>query len=156
MNRASKSFPGIDTEVWKLLAIYEPWVFKPVAHVENYISKVVRMYPLKRNARHKIFLTFICLRWSYILYDLGSRTIRSWRQNSVRCFSQCWTCNALRNRVCGGACCGRNGGRDIIINAIRWGAWCYSIVLNACRVTSMADTGIDAVKKQMNAEYAKQ
>jgi tellurite resistance protein len=29
-------------------------------------------------------------------------------------------------------------------------------VLNACRVTSMADTGIDDVKKQRNAEYAKQ
>jgi hypothetical protein len=32
------------------------------------------------------------------------------------------------------------------INAIRWTAWYYSIVLNACRVTSMADTGTDAVK----------
>jgi hypothetical protein len=44
-------------------------------------------------------------------------------------------------------CCGRSGGREIIINAIWWGAWYYSIVLNPCRVTSMADTGIDAVKK---------
>jgi hypothetical protein len=91
-------------------------------------------------------LTFICLRRSYISYDLESRTVRSWRQNSVRCFSQCWPGNALRNRMCGGACCGRGGGREIIINAIRWGAWYYSIVLNACYVTSMADTGIDAVK----------
>jgi hypothetical protein len=29
-------------------------------------------------------------------------------------------------------------------------------VLNACRVTSIADTGIDDVKKQRNAEYAEQ
>jgi hypothetical protein len=49
--------------------------------------------------------------------------------------------------VCVGACYGRSGGREIIINAIRGGAWYYSIVLNACRVTSMADTGINAVKK---------
>jgi hypothetical protein len=34
--------------------------------------------------------------------------------------------------------------------------WYYSIVLNACRVTSMADTGIDDVKKQRNAKHAKQ
>jgi hypothetical protein len=36
---------------------------------------------------------------------------------------------------------GRSGGSEImIVNAIiRWGAWYYSIVLNACRVTSMAD-----------------
>jgi hypothetical protein len=92
------------------------------------------------------FLTFICLRWSYIPYDLASRTVRSWRQNSVLCFSQCWPWNALRNRMFGGACCGKSGGREIIINAVRWGAWYYSIMLNACRVTSMADTGIDAVK----------
>jgi hypothetical protein len=58
--------------------------------------------------------------------------------------------------VCVSACCERSGGREIIINAIRWGACYYSIVLNACRVTSMGDTGIDAVKKQRNAEYAKQ
>jgi hypothetical protein len=100
-------------------------------------------------------LTFICLRRSYISYELASRTVRSWRQNSVRCFSQCWPWNALRNRMCCGACCGRSGRREII-NAIRWGAWYYSIMLNACHVTSMADTGIDAVKKQRNAEYSKQ
>jgi hypothetical protein len=46
-------------------------------------------------------LTFICLRRSYISYNLGSRTVRSWRRNSVRCFSQCWPWNALRNRTCG-------------------------------------------------------
>jgi hypothetical protein len=32
----------------------------------------------------------------------------------------------------------------------------YSIMLNAHRVTSMADTDIDAVRKQKKAEYAKQ
>jgi hypothetical protein len=41
-------------------------------------------------------------------------------------------------------------------NAIRCGACYYSIVLNAHRVTSMADTDIDAVRKQKKAEYAKQ
>jgi hypothetical protein len=34
--------------------------------------------------------------------------------------------------------------------AIRCGACYYSIVLNAHRVTSMADTDIDAVKKKRN------
>jgi hypothetical protein len=36
------------------------------------------------------------------------------------------------------------------------GACYYSIVLNAHRVTSMADTDIDAVKKRKNAERIKQ
>jgi hypothetical protein len=40
--------------------------------------------------------------------------------------------------------------------AIRSGTCYYSIVLNAHRVTSMADTDIDAVRKQKKAEYAKQ
>jgi hypothetical protein len=40
--------------------------------------------------------------------------------------------------------------------AIRCGACYYSIVVNAHRVTSMADTDIDAVRKQKKAEYAKQ
>jgi hypothetical protein len=40
--------------------------------------------------------------------------------------------------------------------AIRSGACYYIIVLNAHRFTSMADTNIDAVRKQKNAEYAKQ
>jgi hypothetical protein len=40
--------------------------------------------------------------------------------------------------------------------AIRCGACYYSIVLNAHRVTSMADTDIDAVKKRNNAECKKQ
>jgi hypothetical protein len=40
--------------------------------------------------------------------------------------------------------------------AIRCDACYYSIVLNALRVTSMADTDIDAVRKQRKAEYAKQ
>jgi hypothetical protein len=39
--------------------------------------------------------------------------------------------------------------------AIRCGACSYSIVLNAHRVTNMADTDIDAVKKRNNAERQK-
>jgi hypothetical protein len=39
--------------------------------------------------------------------------------------------------------------------AIRCGACYYSIVLNAHRITSMADTDIDAVKKRNNAERKK-
>jgi hypothetical protein len=37
--------------------------------------------------------------------------------------------------------------------AIRCDACYYSIVVNAHRVTSMADTDIDAVRKQKKAEY---
>jgi 1-aminocyclopropane-1-carboxylate deaminase/D-cysteine desulfhydrase-like pyridoxal-dependent ACC family enzyme len=40
--------------------------------------------------------------------------------------------------------------------AIKCGAFNFSIVLNAHRVTSMADTDIDAVRKQKKAEYDKQ
>jgi hypothetical protein len=40
--------------------------------------------------------------------------------------------------------------------AIKCGAFNYSIVTNAHRVTSMADTDIDAIRKQKKAEYAKQ
>jgi hypothetical protein len=40
--------------------------------------------------------------------------------------------------------------------AIRCGVCYYSIVLNAHRVTSMADTDTDAVRKQKKAEYDKQ
>jgi hypothetical protein len=40
--------------------------------------------------------------------------------------------------------------------AIRCGACYYSIVLNAHRITSMADTDIDAVKKRNNSEGKKQ
>jgi hypothetical protein len=39
--------------------------------------------------------------------------------------------------------------------AIKCGAFNYSIVVNAHRVTSMADTDIDAVRKQRKAEYDK-
>jgi hypothetical protein len=39
--------------------------------------------------------------------------------------------------------------------AIKCGAFNYSIVVNAHRVTSMADTDIDAVRKQKKAEYDK-
>jgi hypothetical protein len=40
--------------------------------------------------------------------------------------------------------------------AIKCGAFNYSIVVNAHRVTSMADINIDAVRKQKKAEYNKQ
>jgi DNA-directed RNA polymerase subunit RPC12/RpoP len=40
--------------------------------------------------------------------------------------------------------------------AIRCGACYYSILLKAHRVTSMADTDIDAVKRRKNAERIKQ
>jgi hypothetical protein len=43
-----------------------------------------------------------------------------------------------------------------ITKAKRCGACYYSIVLNAHRVTSMADTDTDAVRKQKKAEYEKQ
>jgi hypothetical protein len=46
-----------------------------------------------------------------------------------------------------GAGCGRGRGTKKT-KAIRFGACYYSIVLNAHRVTSMADTDIDAVRKQ--------
>jgi hypothetical protein len=39
--------------------------------------------------------------------------------------------------------------------AIKCGAFNCSIVVNAHRVTSMADTDIDAVRKQKKAEYDK-
>jgi hypothetical protein len=42
------------------------------------------------------------------------------------------------------------------IKAIKCGAFNYFIVVNAHRVTSMADTDIDAVRKQTKAEYDKQ
>jgi hypothetical protein len=40
--------------------------------------------------------------------------------------------------------------------AIKCGAFNYSSVVNAHRVTSMADTDIDAVRIQKKAEYDKQ
>jgi hypothetical protein len=40
--------------------------------------------------------------------------------------------------------------------AIKCGSCYYSIVVNAHRVTSMADADIDADRKQKKAEYAKQ
>jgi hypothetical protein len=54
-----------------------------------------------------------------------------------------------------GAGCGR-GRETKKTKAIRCGACYYSIVLSAHRVTSMADTAIDAVKKRKNAERIKQ
>jgi hypothetical protein len=41
-------------------------------------------------------------------------------------------------------------------NAFKCGPFIYNIVVNAQRVTSMADTDIDAVRKQKKAEYNKQ
>jgi hypothetical protein len=54
-----------------------------------------------------------------------------------------------------GAGCGR-GRETKKTKAIRCGASYYSIVLNAHRVTSMADTDNDAVRKEKKAEYDKQ
>jgi hypothetical protein len=53
-----------------------------------------------------------------------------------------------------GAGCGRDRGTKET-KAIRCGACYYSIALNAHRVKSMADTDIDAVRKQKKAEYDK-
>jgi hypothetical protein len=58
--------------------------------------------------------------------------------------------------TCVGAGCGRGSGTKIQTKAIRCRACYYSTMLNAHRVTSMADTDIDAVRKQNKAEYAKQ
>jgi hypothetical protein len=56
-----------------------------------------------------------------------------------------------------GVGCGRGRGRGTKkTKAIRCGACYYSIVLNVHRFTSMADTDIDAVRKQKKAEYDKQ
>jgi hypothetical protein len=48
------------------------------------------------------------------------------------------------------------GGTKIQTKANRCGACYYSIMLNAHRVTSMADTDIDAVQTRKNAERIKQ
>jgi hypothetical protein len=56
--------------------------------------------------------------------------------------------------TCVGAGCGGVGKQWK--KAIGSGYCYYSIVLNAHRVTSMAETDIDAVRKQKKAEYAKQ
>jgi hypothetical protein len=48
------------------------------------------------------------------------------------------------------------GGAKIETKAIRCRACYYSIMLDAHRVTSMADTDIDAVKKRKIAERIKQ
>jgi hypothetical protein len=57
--------------------------------------------------------------------------------------------------TCVGAGCGRGRGTKVQIKAIRCRACYYSIVLNAHRVTSMADTDTDAVRKRKNAERIK-
>jgi hypothetical protein len=49
--------------------------------------------------------------------------------------------------TCVGAGCGSGRGTNIQTKAIRCRACYYSIMLNAHRVTSMADTDIDAFKK---------
>jgi hypothetical protein len=64
------------------------------------------------------FFTYICLRRSYISYELGSHTthfVTSHNEQKTK--------------------------------AIKCGAFNYSIVLDAHRVTSMADTDIGAVRK---------
>jgi hypothetical protein len=56
--------------------------------------------------------------------------------------------------ICVGAGCGK--GRETMNKSYPLCACYYSIVLNAHRVTGMADTDIDAVRKQKKAEYDKQ
>jgi quinol monooxygenase YgiN len=58
--------------------------------------------------------------------------------------------------TCLEAGCGRGRATKIQTKAIRCRACYYSTMLNAHRVTSMADTDIDAVRKHKKAEYAKQ
>jgi hypothetical protein len=58
--------------------------------------------------------------------------------------------------TCVGAGCERGRGTKLQTKAIRFCPCYYSIMLNAHRVTSMADTDIDADRKQKKAEYAKQ
>jgi hypothetical protein len=58
--------------------------------------------------------------------------------------------------TCVGAGGGWGRGTKIKTKAIRCGACYYSIMLDAHRVTSMADTDIDAVQKRKNAERIKQ
>jgi hypothetical protein len=53
-----------------------------------------------------------------------------------------------------GAGCGSGRGTKKT-KTIRCSACYYSVVLNAHRVTSLADTDIDAVRKQNKAEYDK-
>jgi hypothetical protein len=55
--------------------------------------------------------------------------------------------------MCGGGLWGVGKRRT---KAIRCGACYYNIVLNSHCVTSMADTDIDAVRKQKKAEYYRQ
>jgi hypothetical protein len=57
--------------------------------------------------------------------------------------------------MCGSAGCGGGVGKQKT-KAIKCGAFNYSIVLNAHCVTSMADTDIDAIRKQKKAEFDKQ
>jgi hypothetical protein len=54
-------------------------------------------------------LTFICLRATSLSYDVAHRNVRSWRQNSFRCFSR-WPWNTLRNRIVVSLVAGRSGG----------------------------------------------
>jgi hypothetical protein len=58
--------------------------------------------------------------------------------------------------TCVVAGCGSGRRTKIQTKAIRCRACYYSIMLKAHRVTSMADTDIDAVKKRKNAERIKQ
>jgi hypothetical protein len=55
-----------------------------------------------------------------------------------------------------GAGGGMGRGTKIKTKANRRGACYYSIVLDAYRVTSMADTDVDAVQNRKNAERIKQ
>jgi hypothetical protein len=73
--------------------------------------------PCVWNTNVKIILTFMCLRRSYISYELGSHTAHFVTSHNDK------------------------------KKSIKCGSFNYSVVLNAHRVTSMADTDIDTVRK---------
>jgi hypothetical protein len=75
-------------------------------------------------------------------------------RDAFRSFSKLYPSYALRKHMCGRGLW--EGVRKQQTKAIRCGTCYYSIVLNAHRVTSMADTHTDAVRKQKKAEYDKQ
>ena len=83
-----------------------------------------------------------------------------WREsfNTIR-----FVMSSQRGLTCVGAECGKEGGGWTIHPSRRWliiCAWtavlylCLSIALTSC-TTSMAETNLDATRKQKNAEYSK-
>jgi hypothetical protein len=90
--------------------------------------------------------------WGYIPYDLVSRTVpwrhaadidRYWYEYRVSREAFRW----------GGGGVGKQWTEKTKV--IKCGAFNYSIVAHALRVTSMADINIDAIRKQKKAEYDK-